>query len=219
MALGWRSQYYRYKDFFLNIVALYKQRRDLRQFLEVILSLSTVIIFIVFALKPTALTIISLYNQIKSKQATLNSLNQKIGDLQKASGAFNANQNLIPDVDAAVFDNPEPDTISKQILGLSSKDSVTLLGISVGQVVLLGKNTVAKGSSDFEPLPGGALSMPVSISVKGTYPNILAFVKDLENLRIPCKVDSLAVNSSQNEGEKIIVGTITARVPYLGQQK
>ena len=71
MALGWRGQYYRYKDYFLNIVALYKQRRDLRAFLEVILSLSTVIIFVVFALKPTALTIISLYNEIKVKKDTL----------------------------------------------------------------------------------------------------------------------------------------------------
>ncbi len=218
MALGWRGQYYRYKDLFLNIVSLYKQRRDLRAFLELILSLSTIIIFVVFALKPTALTIISLYNQIKDKKTTLDSLNQKVSDLQTANKIFNQNQNFIPDVDAAIFGSPEPDTISKQILGLGTKDSVTLLGISIGQVVLVGKSTAPKASTDVKPLPGNALAIPVSISIKGTYSNLLLFVKDFENLRIPSKVDTLTVNSSQTERGSVIVGTITARIPYLGEQ-
>jgi Tfp pilus assembly protein PilO len=215
MATGWRTQYFRYKDLFLNIVTLYKQRRDLRAFLELILSLSTVIIFVVFALKPTAVTIISLYNQIKDKQDTLNTLNQKVSNLQKANNVFNQNQNVIPDIDAAIFSAPEPDTISKQILGLAGKDSVSLLGVSVGQVMLIGKNTAPKDAS-VKPLPGGAQSMSVSISAKGNYTNLLAFIKDLENLRIPVKIDSLTINSSQTEGGSVIVGTITARVPYLG---
>src|SRR5258706_1528528 len=216
MALGWRGQYYRYKDFFLNIVALYKERRDLRAFLEVILSLSTVIIFIIFALKPTALTIISLYNEIKDKRTTLEALNQKISNLQTANNIFKQNQTVIPDIDAAIFDSPEPDTLSKQILGLSAKDSVSIVGISVGQVVLLGKNTLPKATTDLKPLPGNALAMPVSISVKGTYSNLLAFTKDFENLRIPSKVDSLALNSSQTQEGSVVIGTVTARVPYLG---
>ena len=59
MATGWRGQYIRYRGFFLNIVDLYKKRADLRAFLEVILSISTVTIFLLFALKPTMLTIVS----------------------------------------------------------------------------------------------------------------------------------------------------------------
>jgi hypothetical protein len=216
MATGWRAQYYRYKDLFLNVVTLYKQRRDLRAFLELILSLSTVIIFVVFALKPTAVTIISLYNQIRTKQDTLNSLNQKIANLETANVVFNKNKNFITDVDTAIFTGPEPDTVSKQILGLSSKDSVSLLGISVGQITLVGKNIAPKDPSA-KPLPGNALSMPVSISVKGNYPGLLTFIKDLENLRIPTRIDSLTINSSQTEGGSVIVGTITLRVPYLGK--
>ncbi len=216
MATGWRGQYYRYKDLFLNIVNLYKQRRDLRAFLEVVLSLSTVIIFVVFALKPTAVTIISLYNQIKNKKDTLNSLNQKVANLKTANNVFAKNENFIPDIDAAIFTYPQPDAISKQVLGLATKNSVNLLGVSVGQITLIGKSTVSKDPS-VKPLPGNALSMPISISVKGNYPSLLTFIKDLENLRIPVKIDSLAINSSQTEGGSVIVGTITARVPYLGK--
>jgi hypothetical protein len=217
MATGWRTQYFRYKDLFLNVVALYKQRRDLRAFLELVLSLSTIIIFVVFALKPTAVTIISLYSQIRNKQDALNSLNQKVSNLQTANNVFNQNKGFIPDIDAAVFTNPEPDTTSKQILGLASKNSVSLLGVSVGQIMLIGKSAASKDSST-KPLPGNALSMPVSISVKGSYLGLLAFIKDLETLRIPVKIDSLTINSSQTEGGSVIVGTITARIPYLGEQ-
>jgi len=217
MANGWRGQYFRYKDFFLNIVALYKQRKDLRAFLEVILSLSTVIIFVVFALKPTALTIVSLYNQIKSKQTTLDTLNQKKNDLQKANEVFDQNQNFIPDIDAAIYSKPEPDTISKQILGLASKDNVSLLGVSIGQVIILGKTVISKETSDVKPLPESALAMPLSISIKGNYSDMITFIKDMENLRTPIKFDSLAINSSQTQEGNIIVGIISARVPYIGQ--
>jgi hypothetical protein len=218
MALGWRGQYFRYKDFYLNMLALYKQRRDVRAFLELILSLSTVIIFIVFALKPTALTVISLYKDVTDKKTVLTDLNQKIKDLQTANNVFSQDQNLIPDIDAAVFGNPQPDTVSKQILGLGVKDSVSVLGISIGQVTLIGKSKASVTSTDVKPLPGGALSMPISISVKGSYANLLAFIKDYEGLRIPSKVDSLVVNASQTQEGNVIVGIITARVPYLGTQ-
>ena len=45
MKQGWRGQYYRYRGYFLDILNLYKKRSDLRAFVEVILSLSTITIF------------------------------------------------------------------------------------------------------------------------------------------------------------------------------
>ena len=216
MAIGWRDQYNRYRAFYEHMLSIYKQRKDLRAFLEVILSLSTVIIFVVFALKPTALTIISLYNEVKDRKVILASLNQKVANLQTANKVFVQNQNFIPDINLAIFDIPQPDTVSKQILGLGAKNSISVLGISIGQVVMIGKNTIPLSSSDVKPLPAGAYAMPVSISVKGTYTNLLNFVKDFENLRIISKIDSLTINSSQTQEGNIIVGVITARIPYLG---
>jgi hypothetical protein len=218
MTTGWKGQYFKYRDYAAKMGVLYKERKDFRDFLELILSLSTIIIFVLFAIKPTAITIITLYNQIRDKRETLNSLNQKIKDLQKASNIFNQNQSLIPDVDSSVFGIPEPDTISKQILGLAAKDSVNLLGLSIGQLTIIGKETSSKTASDVRSLPNGALSMPLSISVKGSYTNLLAFVKDLENLKIPVRFDSISINSSQTQDGSVIVSIISARVPYLGQQ-
>jgi hypothetical protein len=218
MATGWRGQYYRYRDFFLNIASLYKNRKDIKAFLELVLSLTTIIIFTIFALKPTVLTIISLYNQINSKRDTLNLLNQKISALQTANNVLSQSQNSVPKIDASVFTNAEPDTVSKQILGLAQKDGVNLLGVSIGQIMLIGKETASKNESELKPLPDGAQAMPVSISIKGNYSNLVSFIKDFENLRIPIKIDTLAINSSQSQEGSVIVGIVTARVPFLGQK-
>lgn len=217
MALGWRGQYYRYNEYFLNILNLYKRRTDLRAFVEVILSILTVAIFLVFALRPTALTIISLVQEIKVKQTTLANLNQKINDLQQAQTIYAANQNLISNVDTAIATKPEPDVISKQIIGLASKDSVSVLGLSIGQVALIGKETPTGSTSMLKPLPGNAREMPISISVQGSYPNVLSFVGDFGNLRITSKIDQVMIDSSETNGEKNVVVLMSARVPFLGE--
>jgi hypothetical protein len=216
MGQGWREQYYRYRGYFLDIVNLYKKRSDIRAFVEVILSLSTIIIFLAFALKPTALTIISLVREIKEKQTTISGLNQKISDLSKAQEVYAQSQDLISDLDTAVEAKPEPDAVSKQIVGLSAKNSVNILGLSIGQVTLIGKPTAGSAASDSKPLPGGAEEMSVSINIRGNYPNILSFINDFENLRIASKIDLVGINSSEVNGVKVISLLISARVPFLG---
>lgn len=217
MAVGWRGQYYRYRELSMHLLALYKQRSDLQAFLEIILSLSTLIVFIVFALKPTALTMVSLNKEIKEKKDTLNALNTKINNLQTANNIFIQNQNVIPDIDAAIFTDPKPDTISKQLSGLAQKDSVSLTGTTIGQIAIAGPNTQLKDASspDIKPLPENAQAMTISITTRGSYSDLIVFLKDLESLRIPIKFDLLTLSSSQIDGT--VTELITGRIPYLGK--
>lgn len=217
MALGWRGQYYKYREFSLNLLAIYKQRSDVQAFLEIILSLTTLIIFIVFAIKPTALTMITLNNEINSKEETLNGLNQKISDLQTANSVYIENENIIPSIDAALFTIPQPDTISVQILGIGTKNSVKIVGISVGQATILGQKNLHKNPTDLKPLPNNSQSLAVSIVIEGDYSNTMSFLMDIEKLRIPVKVDSLTINSSPLKGT-ILTTIVNTRVPYMGNK-
>lgn len=216
MAIGWRSQYQRYRGFYLNILSLYKQKADIRAFLEIILSISTIIIFLLFALKPTALTIIGLYSEIQEKQKTVAVLNQKINSLSTAGSLLTQNKNSIPDINFAVSDLPRPDLISGQIEALAAKNSVTILGISVEQVTVVGSDQTKKTTS-LAPLPDNANGMALSVSVKGDYPNLVSLLKDIENLRMVTKLDITGISSSVTEKGKSIVAIISGRVPYLGQ--
>jgi len=216
MALGWKGQYYRYREFFLNISSFYKQRADLRAFLEIILSLTTIIIFLLFALKPTALTIISLLQEIKNKQETVATLDQKLTNLNTAQDVFSQNQAAVTVLDSAIGTSPQPDLVMQQLEGLASKDSVSILGATVGQVILVGKIPAKKNSTDLKPLPNGANEMSLSLSIKGSYPNLIAFVSDLENLRVVTKIDTLTINSTINDAGQTIIAVIGGRVPFIG---
>jgi cell division protein FtsB len=216
MALGWRGSYTRYKEFFLNISALYKKRPDLRAFLEIILSLSTVIIFLLFALKPTVITIISLLQQIKEKQSTLSVLTQKVADLQVAGNLLQQNQSFIPIINIAVPSRPSPNTLSEQALGLAAKNSASILGVSINQITLMGVDT-SKGVPGIKPLPANAKEMSFSISVRGPFSNLAAFIRDFENSRIVKKIDTLGISSSVTDKGLVIVAIISGRVPYLGK--
>jgi Tfp pilus assembly protein PilO len=218
MALGWRESYYRYKEFFLNISALYKQKADLRAFLEIILSLSTITVFLLFALKPTALTIINLLREINEKRQTLASLTQKLNNLQTANNLLTQNQSIIPDINTAVPDSPNPDTLSKQVEGLSAKDSTNILGITVNQVALIGSFSPTKSSSGLKPLPKNAREMPFSISISGNYPSLISFIKDFSNLRIVVAIDSLGISSSITDKGRVIVAVISGRTAFLENQ-
>lgn len=217
MALGWREQYYRYREFYLNIQSLYKQRADVRAFLEIILSVSTVIIFLAFALRPTALTIISLYGQIQEKKQTTAELAQKLNDLQTANAVFANNQSFAPDVDTAINNAPKPDLVTEQIQALSAKDSVNILGISIGDIFVSGSPVARKPAAGTKPLPDGALEMPISISIKGSYQSLSSFLKDLENLRTIINLDSVGISSSTSSQGQTIVSVIAGRAPYLGK--
>lgn len=217
MALSWRDQS-RYREFYLNIVNLYKQKADLRAFLEIILSLSTITIFTLFALKPTVLTIISLVREINEKKIVVAGLTKKIKDLEIAGDTYIQNQEIIPIIDNAISTLPAPEVFSKQILALAGKNNVNVMGLSMGQVTLLGSPPVKKGKSDSKPLPENPSEMPFSVSVRGNYSDLSNFIRDLENLRIAAKIDLLGINSSNTENGMVVVSVVSGRIPYLGEK-
>ncbi len=200
-------------------MTLYKKRADLRMFLEVILSLSTVTVFLVFALKPTAITIIDLIQKIDQKKKTVESLDTKLTNLATAQGFFEQGGPISTVIESSVPSQPEPDSFSGQIQGIAAKNSVRLLGLSVGEITLQGKVTQKKKTnSDFKPLPSDAKEMPVSISATGTFSSLNSFIKDLEQIRRPIQVDVLGINSTQTDAGQIISVIISGRVPYLGKE-
>lgn len=216
MAQGWRGPYTRYREFFLDISAVYKKRSDVRAFIEIILSFLTIIIFLVFAIKPTAVTIIGLLQQIKESRATLSTLTQKLTDLQTASNIIQQNQSYIPDINIAIPVSPNPNIFSEQVEGLAVKDTISILGISINKITLVG-NLSNKNTTKSIPLPGDVNEMPFSVSVKGNFSNIILFIHDFQNMRIATKIDTLTINSSITDSGFSIVAVVSGRVPYLGK--
>lgn len=220
MALGWRKSYLRYRTFFLNIYNIYKRRPDLKMFLEIILSLVTISAFGAFALRPTALTITQLLEEIDAKEETIEKMDTKIRNLQTAQNLYIQEQSRIALLDQAVPENPTPESFVRQMEGLASTRNVSVLGMSIGEVVLVGKKEEEKKSSDeLEPLPQNAGDVTFSISVQGGYAQLDTFFNDLNNLRRPLKIDSVNFNAAQTEEGQALVLVVQGRVPYLKENQ
>lgn len=219
MALGWRKDYLRYKEFFLNILALYQKKKEVRMFLEILLSSLTVTFFGLFALRPTLLTIAELYRQVKSKEETVQKLDQKINALNQAQSFFTSQGGRISVITQVAPTSPSPETFIRQLEGVANKNNTKILGISVGEVVIKGTVVAKRESTELTSLPEGAQGLSFSISANADYLSLVSFLKDLENLRRPIKIDNLGFNSSLVGEKKILVLVVSGRVPYLGGEK
>lgn len=215
MALGWRSNYLRYKDFFLNILLVYRKRPDLKMFLEVLLSLVTILIFSIFALRPTLITIATLVREIRNKEELVIKTDEKIAALDRASEIYSQEEQKIAIVKQAVPSSPEPDSFLRQIEGLSQKNGVQILGVSFGEVILSGKQPEKKSRDELKSLPENAGAVTFSVSVGADYLNLLSFLADLEGLRRPSKVDAAGLNSSQTPEGTTLTLVISGRTPYI----
>src|SRR3989304_278866 len=92
---GWRGNYLRYKSYFLNVVGQYRERADIKAYIEILLSLATISIFAVFALRPTLLTIAELIKEIDTKKQTLIKMEDKIENLSSAHTLYDRERSRI----------------------------------------------------------------------------------------------------------------------------
>lgn len=219
MALGWRGQYLRYRELFLNVLAIYKTKPDIRVFLEILLSLATISFFTIFALRPTLLTISGLLVEIASKEETLGKIDQKINDLGTARVNFERERSRVPMIKTSVSDDPEVDILTNQLLGASKQSSSNVLGLTIAEIVLLGDKGVQKKKEKTIELPESAGEINFSVNANGVYPALATFLSSLENLRVPLSLDSINLTLAKTDEGKTLVLVISGRSPYLGLSK
>jgi len=217
MALGWRKEYIRYKEYFLNVLTIYKQKEDLRMFLEILLSLVTVSFFGAFALRPTLVTIAALLTEINSKEEIVAKLDTKIQNLALATSLMESETARLPLIENAVPASASPETLVRQVEGLAAKNGVNLLGVSLGQVTLLGEVKKVPPEEGVTPLPEDALGISFSVSLSGNYSELLGFLADLEKLRRPLAIDTTGMTTTETEEGKTLVILVSGRAPYIGK--
>ena len=204
MGQGWKKDYTRYKGFFLNVLGAYNSKPNLKIYLELMLSLGTIIIFAIFAIKPTILTIIDINNEIKAKEATIEKLQKKLTDLQTASSILQNQSENLEFINEAIPSNANLEKVTKQIENLAILNSITLTSLTSSDVLIKGQ--VDKKENE----------LPISFSVSGEYQNLFAFLQAIENTKRPFKIDSLIFNSTKSIDEKkLITLTISSLAPFI----
>ena len=207
---SWKKDYFRYKDFFLNVLSVYNAKPNFKVYLGLLLSLSTIVVFLIFAVKPTVLTIIELNKEIKGKEETLSNLNAKIANLEIANNLLQSEANNIQHVYQAVPKVAEPEVLIKQVEILSNEALLKILGFSFSDVLVRGEESEEEKDKN---------ELAFTYSATGSYQSLFSFLTQLESLRKPVKFDSFVINASSTEEGKVLVVTINARVPFLQSVK
>ena len=206
----------------------YRERSDWRAYLEILLSLATISIFSVFALRPTLLTIAELVKEIEEKDKTLKTMDNKIQNLGKAQSLYDQQIGNIQLLENhAIPKSPNADIFARQIEGLSNSHNVRISSISLGKAVILGEQPKMSNQDQAddqkktdETFPEGASSLSFSVNGEieiGQYAFLTTFLSEFERLRMPAKIDSfnLKLKEEEQEQQKILTLIIEGRLPYL----
>lgn len=219
MGPSWRRKYLRYKTYFLDIISQYRTRADVKMYLELLLSLTTISILSVFALKPTLVTIAQLLKEVDSKEEIIEKLDEKIGNLEKAQVVYSQERARISLLETAIPKDPSPELFARQVEALSGKDSTTIVSISMAEVTILGQERAKKAQPKLVPLPGESGELSFSIITSSNYPALFSFLSDMENLRRPVVVDKVNLRSPQGGAAETLVLVVSGRTPYLRRAK
>jgi hypothetical protein len=221
MKMGWRKNYIRQKGYFLNILREYKERADIRVYLEILLSLLTISVFSVFALRPTLLTIAELLREIEAKRETLQKMNNKITNLTQAQILYDQNRSQILLLRSSVPDYPQPDVILRQFEGITARNGLNLINITFDESPIKGNPArgVKKGR-DTENIPENALAVKSNFSTgRDNYAAVTGFIKNFEDLRLPLNIHQLALTTALRDEEEVLIVNLDGNFLYNQKQQ
>ncbi|MBI2103880.1 type 4a pilus biogenesis protein PilO [Candidatus Woesebacteria bacterium] len=204
----------------MNIYKIYKSRTDLKMFLEIILSLVTVAFFASFALRPTAFTITQLLQDISAKEDTIAKMDRKIQDLSTAQNSFEQAGARLGVLSQALPDTPSPEVFARQMEGAAAKNGVSLNSLAIDNITLIGEasQAISVEQAGITAFPINTGEIPIAINVSGSYPNLINFWGDLENLRRPIKIDQAVIGVAETEGGKTLTFSVTGRIPFFSRE-
>jgi hypothetical protein len=215
MAVNWKENYQRYKNLFWKNYEYYRKREDIRNYVELILNLVAISVFSLFAIKPTAITIIDLNKQIKAKEETIQKMNTKIKNLQQAQNFIDQERSSIDLLDKAIPKEPQAEEFIHSLGGIATLNNLTIKNIGTESITILGTPQEVN-KSDLN-LPEGTNMVTFSASFTGKFTDLDEFIKKLENFLRPVEFKQLSINKPQEkEGEKtedLTLG-ITIDAPY-----
>lgn len=214
MQRSWRENYLRYKSFLLNTVDRYEERTDVRIYLEILLSLITISVFSVFALRPTLLTIAELIKEIEAKEELVNKLDNKIETITTAQILYDKQRSNIQLLKRSIPSNPKTDSLIYQLEGLVEKNGLMAQKLTINEIPLLKTKTVQKPQDPNKKADSTFIDFDVQIS--GDYTLLLSFMADVEKLLRPIKISNTSIISQQDDetGDITLKLILSGEIPY-----
>jgi len=203
MDFNWPQEIYRYQYYFLNIKKFYQQKKA-KVYTEITLSFLLSIILVVFALRPTVLTITELIKKIDDQKTVNKRLEEKINNLTRAQQEYVLIQEDLYLLDQLLPEEPQLSIFVSQLEALAKKENVYVYGIQYSPLDFKGKRSGDVGEITFD------------IMVGGSYEDLKKFLHSLNNFRRIINFNGFNLSKGKKEGELIL--SLKGKVFYLERE-
>ncbi len=181
--------------------------------LELVFSILMVIVFALFAIRPTLVTMGDLLKEIDDKQKLNDALAQKVAALSTVQTTYLALQDRLAVLDKALPSSPHFQEALAIMEKLASDRNLTITDMSVKEI----PREVDESTVDIHTAT--RISRPMSVTVVGDYPSIRQFVEDIRNVQRTMVVNSIVFTVNDVRGQKQLRATITINLEYFGTEK
>jgi len=192
----------RYRHYFGRIYRFYEQP-SVRVSTALLLSVFTIIFFIIFAIRPTLTTVAQLIRKIEDQKIALEKLDAKATALSQAQQAYQENLSKIELLNQAVPEDYAVQDLIKYIEATAAYHQLPLKAILVNDVLYAASDsakavkTTQEDQSDLE-FP----NIGVMVSLEENYPNLRDFANDLVNMPRMVALQEISIFHPDEEGEE-----------------
>jgi len=194
-----------YKKYMNQMVLLYDNREDVKIYSELLLSVGAIIIFGLFAVRPTLVTILNLFSEISAKRETIVIMDTKIGNIIAGQTIFERERARLNILSQAIPQEALAEQYIRQLEGLATRNGVTISSLSLEAISVLGESTLEQQTKQFD----------ISFTIAGDYLNVASFLDNIENTRRPLLENAVTTRINKGEITGAVLVSIEGSVPYM----
>ncbi|OGJ37552.1 MAG: hypothetical protein A2383_00845 [Candidatus Pacebacteria bacterium RIFOXYB1_FULL_39_46] len=176
---------------------------------ELFLSIGAVIFFALFAIRPTLSTMSNLIKEIEDKRKLDTQLSQKVSALNIAQENFSVLQDRLFVLDEAIPRGANMTYTLKVIEKAASDQNLTIANLTVLEIP-----PEPPADATIDELE--RQSMPIQLTVSGSYESIRDFTNQLQFSRRSFVIDRIIFTTKDIRGQRSLEGVLLLNAPYFG---
>lgn len=177
----------RYSRYFTFIRPVLKNRQ-VKTYSSLAFSLIAILIFTIFAIKPTIATILSLRKSIDEQQQILNQLNNKAQNLsQGKENLRKINPAIIDKLNNLLPSKTDPAFLADSLVSTALANNASISGLQFQPVELVGKPTKLSKNATLKELS-------FTFNVSSSYTNLVNILTSLKDNPRLISIDSVTLN-------------------------
>lgn len=198
-----QNQSHRYNRYFVDLGKIYQTKKG-RIYTGIIFSLITVIFFIIFAIRPTLVTIAQLIKQTKDQKLVVTELEKKINNLAEAQKNYLVVSDDLNLVEEALPSKANPSLLTRQIETLARQAGISVVNLRFNNISILQANAPK----------GERVEVLFSFNGLGEYQNLKTFLKSLTTLRRIILVEAFSFQTGK-ENSNILSLNINGKAWFM----